>query len=660
MRICSFTSAKATLLTAAVLVFAQPLAAQPNSWINSGSGFWQDAFNWSLGPPNFFQSMFITNEGIKNVLIDNNTSINFPATMTVSNLTVSRVDNTLMLNSAGLLLPLHIQQQFDLRDAATLQIFDSALQVDSQMHVDGTNTFFNFLSGWAWISNMVIGSPLSTNCLVKVQADGSLFATNATQNAFVDVAHGGSLTLDRGFLQADTLILTNGGAFNDLAGNLISSRPFQVEGGSSFLISNAIVSSLFNFTLGAANASIGTLQVLDGGLLQLTAALGIGNNGTTVQGVGLGLVTVSNATLLAPTINLGSSAGGVGGLLIQSNGNVSVGPNFNVVSGSLLSTSLVTVIDGNLVANTGQMRIGFIGSGRMDIFGGHVTLRQLILGSASGLGSGGLYMNGGSLQVTGAGTAPNAGINANFIIWEGGDLDGTGTSLTIGNGHASVVRVSGNFVGRLAAVYAGVSPGYLGAYQQSGGTVYVSTNFIVGGCSNNAPGSVVLSGGTLYVTNAAHTAVLDARNGSVTIEAGGTLVVDTIVVTNWCGHVIKRGGTLIMHHPPILDPDMDADNTGQSNRNKAAAGLDPFDPNSVFKTTGVTRVNGTDVRIEWTTQGGHSYVVQTATTLDPTAFQDLSPVIPAQAPGAGTATYFDIGGATTTGSRLYRVRLAGP
>ena len=660
MATCSLGSAKAGLLAVLLVAFialVQPLHAQPNSWNNSGSGAWQDPTKWSAGPPNLFQSIFITNAGIKNVVIDNTTVITAPATMTVSNLTVRGNNNTLLMNGAGLGLPLHVRSEFDLLAGGTLQLGASALQVDGAMKLNGTGSFFNFFSGWASISNMIIGGAASANCLASVGTSANLFITNAALNAYVDVAQGGSLTLAGGFLQPDILLLTNGGAFNDLAGTLNYSGPFQVENGGSVTISNAPVTTTFDFLLGTFAGSTGTLQVLDSGTLGIAgAALGIGFNGSLTQGAGVGAVTVSNANISATAINLGNNISGVGTLLLQSNSFVGIEANLNVNSGSLSQTSVVSVIDGTLQANNVSARIGQVGSGRLEILGGQVFLRQLILGANNNLGFGELFMNGGFLQVQGTGAGPGAGLDSNFILWYGGDLDGSGTSLTIGDGHDSLVSISGSFVGSLAAVYAGVTPGKTGAWDQSGGTVYISTNFIVGGCVSGALGTVSLSGGVLYITNAAHTAFMDVRNGTVMLEPGGTLVVDTVVVTNSCGHFINYGGTLIMNNPPVLDPNMDADNTGQSNGTKLAAGLDPFDPTSVFKINGVTFTNGTDTLIEWTTQSGHLYVVQSATNMSAAGLQDLSPVIPATGTGAGTATFLHAGGATG-GPRYYRVRL---
>src|SRR5438874_6713897 len=68
MKTCALGFSKA-VLGAAFLALALPLCAQPNSWTSPGTGYWQDAFTWSAGAPNGFQSMFITNVVVQTVLI---------------------------------------------------------------------------------------------------------------------------------------------------------------------------------------------------------------------------------------------------------------------------------------------------------------------------------------------------------------------------------------------------------------------------------------------------------------------------------------------------------------------------------------------------------------------------------------------------------------
>src|SRR5207237_6008993 len=84
---------------------ASSTAGPVNSWINPTSGNWDQASNWSLGVlPGSSQSVIITNQGWKAVAINASTPSNFPASMTVTNLTVrgaTNTENTLLLNSFG-------------------------------------------------------------------------------------------------------------------------------------------------------------------------------------------------------------------------------------------------------------------------------------------------------------------------------------------------------------------------------------------------------------------------------------------------------------------------------------------------------------------------------------------------------------------------------
>jgi len=60
-----------------------------NSWSNSADGKWEEASSWLLvQAPDSTQTILITNDSSKTVLIDATTSGSFSNTMTVSNLTV--------------------------------------------------------------------------------------------------------------------------------------------------------------------------------------------------------------------------------------------------------------------------------------------------------------------------------------------------------------------------------------------------------------------------------------------------------------------------------------------------------------------------------------------------------------------------------------------
>ena len=86
------------------------------------------------------------------------------------------------------------------------------------------------------------------------------------------------------------------------------------------------------------------------------------------------------------------------------------------------------------------------------------------------------------------------------------------------------------------------------------------------------------------------------------------------------------------------------------------AGTDPTSAASVFRMVGVVRTNTVDVRVDWTTVGGHQYVVQSNGDLWRGTFKDLSDVIAVGGTGDATTNYVHANGATNT-SLFYRVRL---
>jgi hypothetical protein len=405
----------------------------------------------------------------------------------------------------------------------------------------------------------------------------------------------------------------------------------------------------------------GGLILTDGGALNVpNGTLGIGNDGTTTLGTGTGTVAIANATVNARSLNLGSTAGGIGLLTMSTNAVLNVGSNFTVVSASLVATSSVTITGGSLSATNGLTAIGPSGNGVLTVSGGNHTFRQVKLGSSAPVGTGGFHFVGGRVKVLGVGTGPAAGFTSNWYLWENGDLDLSTTSLTIGDGNDSTVTIPPfalNVLGELNSMYVGHSPGNVGTFLQEASTsvVIITNQMIVGDCSGGAVGNTTLSAGILYVTNDTQTAVLNVSNGTFTLGSDATLVVDNLVMDDPCGLFLKQpGATLIQNNAPTLSPNLDADGDGQSNAAEMAAGTDPFDPASVFKITGVVVVNH-DVQISWTTVTGHSYVVQSSTALGG-PFIDCSPAVPAPGGGESVATYVIPNGAVGDKSFL-RVRL---
>ena len=214
-----------------------------------------------------------------------------------------------------------------------------------------------------------------------------------------------------------------------------------------------------------------------------------------------------------------------------------------------------------------------------------------------------------------------------------------------------------------------------------GGSVYATTRMDVGYDPLYYDNLVQLNSGQVIVTNAAHNATLEVYGGSFLL-AGGTLRVDTLIVTNDGAQFMRIGGTLIYrslqlnpafdvdadgipngweqaHGLDPLDPfDADADNDGDkmSNREEYLAGTKPTNAASCLTITSLALTNG-NVRVRWSAVGGKAYVVQTNSGLG-SAFSDASPVITIPGTAETVTNYFDPGAATNGQARFYRVRLA--
>jgi hypothetical protein len=107
-----------------------------------------------------------------------------------------------------------------------------------------------------------------------------------------------------------------------------------------------------------------------------------------------------------------------------------------------------------------------------------------------------------------------------------------------------------------------------------------------------------------------------------------------------------------------VDLDGDADGDGMSNYQEYLAGTNPTNAASLFRLLSVTRVNN-DIRLDWTTVGGHSYVAQLSTNWQGAiskGFVDISGPISVGGTNEGTTNYLHVGGATNQGG-FYRVRL---
>ncbi|MEO6035218.1 MAG: S8 family serine peptidase [Verrucomicrobiota bacterium] len=105
------------------------------------------------------------------------------------------------------------------------------------------------------------------------------------------------------------------------------------------------------------------------------------------------------------------------------------------------------------------------------------------------------------------------------------------------------------------------------------------------------------------------------------------------------------------------DPAADPDHDGASNLVEWLSGTDPLNATSAFRIVSAEQI-GDDFLVEWTTVGGHSYILQTPTnTLGNfgTKFVDVSSEIVVSGTGEGATNYLHLGGGTNAAA-YYRVR----
>jgi T5SS/PEP-CTERM-associated repeat protein len=484
------------------------------------------------------------------------------------------------------------------------------------------------------------------------------------------------------------LIATNGGIFVGKNGD-----------GTLLIGSNGTVVTRFLYVATNGMSGFygqGHVEVDEGGTLQVQTFLTLGGNtqtgsvvvanstlivtngATTVGDGGVANLTISNSTLHTADLLIATNSGAVGTLNLAG-GTLLARSNF-FVGASLGATGVVNVTLGTLTATNWPMQIGPFGSGQMNLYGGLTTVGQLMLGGSTLGAEGVLRMRGGRLKVL-------SRLSVNAFDGGGGDLDGSGGMVIIGEAHNASMTISSGTATNIGTLYVGYSGGYTGTFTQSGGMVTVLTNVVVGDSLSGALGNVILDGGAFYAANPAQTATLNVRNGTVVVNPGALLFVDKLVITNAAGHFLKNGFGFYATST-VLDPNMDADGDGLPNGWEQAHGLDPLsalgddgalgDPDhdgqsnlaecrtgtdprsdaSVFRLLSAT-ISGQNVRLDWTVVGGRSYVVQIATNGTggiTNRFADLSGLISVGGTGEGTTNYVHVSSATNRGA-YYRVRL---
>ncbi|HUJ11033.1 MAG TPA: thrombospondin type 3 repeat-containing protein [Verrucomicrobiae bacterium] len=586
-------------------------------------------------------------------------------------------------------------------NGGAVSVTNSALQVDGPLGIDGnlalqpgaqvvaTNAFtsigFNLgatgqvvmTDGTAIFSRLIVGSNTLSVGTFTMNA-GSLFVSslfiglgsNAVGSAWISDC---ALTVTNSFLIGERKTTGQLTLSNTTAHVRDISVAGSLESQGTFTMAGSTVTFSSGFTAGGTK-STGTVFVSDGQLTITNGNLSIGVND------GIGQMTITNGLASAPQLNVGF-------------GNTQGQGTLTAIDSSLVISNVAAIGSGSNSTGTlwlinSQLQFTGVTNGILVPVGSGVG--QVILSKNSSVSVGSAWLGtGGTLSIQ-SGTVS---IVSNFSVSSKGTVWMADGQLYVSDGVMSMgqVTISNGFVSVPDALIASASAASTGTLAVVGGSFSACSSLVIGDCSSNAIGQVLLGGGALIVTNAGQPAFIDLQNGTLTVNSG-SLITDKLVMTNSCGHFVKNGGSVVISTLQ-LDPALDADGDGIPNGYEQSHGLDPLDPvnatldsdgdgqtdlqeylagtdptnsASAFRITSVVRT-GNDIFVTWMTGIGRTNALQVAPAAgdsvddtragggyDTNGFADVFTVT--NTVGA-TTNYLDLGAATNVLSRYYRVRL---
>ncbi|MDB6032069.1 MAG: Autotransporter-associated beta strand repeat protein [Verrucomicrobiales bacterium] len=363
---------------------SEPAWAQTvtNSWTSIVSGHWED-LTWSLGiRPAANQSVTITDSGSKAVAIFPTTPINFPTTMTISDLTVSAplgYNNTLLLNYSGLGNPLRVLNKVNILDRGLLNSQYGSLNVGGEFQMVGgsvlmqggalivTNGRTLFVDGTVTLNQAqctLSGATAYNATLIQsggeVQANLSLYGSYMLSNGIFR----GSMSLG----DFGTQILTgncyqNGGT--NLASLYLSKGSYTLVNGDflgsitlgrdgSFYQSNSAVTGSIGI---GGYTSASSSYIMHSGTNRLTG-IGIGSGGYFSQSGGINLVTngisVSGYFDTYGPVGFGHFSLGAG-VLSCSNIDLELFGSFSQSAGTNMVTGQLSVDRGSYTLEGGRL-----------------------------------------------------------------------------------------------------------------------------------------------------------------------------------------------------------------------------------------------------------------------------------------------------------------
>jgi hypothetical protein len=484
--------------------------AQTNSWTNSVSGNWQDAY-WSLGQlPGTNQTILFTNEGLNVLTIGPDTAQNFPETMSVDSVVVSGPAdsaNILLLNYSGFQNPF-TANHFMVGSNAMALLYSSSLRVKNGSYTHVLGTMIQDAS--AVVSNYdleVYGnyqlkSGQLTSGVEDIYGPSGRFIQSGGSNLMAGIQIQSSAEVDiiAGEFDGDVRLFA-GGIFNQSGGRVLAHMNFHIDGaftqtGGTFegpldqSTQLPTVSQAFGFPGGDASISqaggTNTQHALIVGFPDL------GPYGPDTGGGGCPAKTTSSGsyTLSDGVLNTGSVAMGPRGSFTQSGGLHNINGDLSIHGEIIIFYEHFTTIsrvDCNLFA-------------AYSLNGGVLSVRNVKLGGHGGdfLQSGGTNEISGSLIITNVYDGGYYGMSGGLLVVSnisshGGSINQYDGEMIVGDfesvGSASFVQTGGKIIQSGLLTLGGIWQS--GPGDQQLGQLQCSATSVASFLMPNAPGRLL-------------------------------------------------------------------------------------------------------------------------------------------------------------------------
>ena len=465
-------------------------------------GFWRFGTNWSSSPnaPSLASGgTYVTNLSTKTVIVDPATPL---TNLIINSLNVwapTNATNTLLLQDLGAIPLVVSNNNLDVRMRGAIVVSNSSLVV--------TGNFIQFNlwagkltleSGWLithepeLLTNSINPMRVGRTNAAEFRINGGIAEVgtlqvgeaglpNARSHGTIRQAGGelrvlGELSIGNSVNCTGVVHLT-GGILNVPVGNTNVAR-IGDDGVGLMTLSNATV-TLNNLSVGRHTNALGTLVIENGGLLNALDDVSIGRFGGAT-----GKVFMAGGELRCTdqTLWVGREARGE---LIVSNGLIHAG-RFNIAGLATNDAYGNALIAGGTVLISSNMTIGakMYTTGEVVIASGNVTVTNADRAAFLNSESGALTMNGGTMAVDNLLLTNSTGrlvLNAG-TLYSAVSTVANGMPFVVGNGIAPATFVLGP-----------------GPHTFSNGLI-LSSNATLTGCSNIV-GTVINNGGTIAVTN---------------------------------------------------------------------------------------------------------------------------------------------------------------